>query len=171
MRQKKKLCEYKTKGSTLRSTTRWYNEGEINSKYFFNLEKRHFKRKVLCQLRQADNTILTSDHGILQMFLTKDYNEGGLKIIDINKFNQSLKVSWIKKYLDPANDGKSKFVFEDSLKKLGGRAIFSCNLHKDDIPTLGISNSFVLEVLETWAELHFTGAADITYANIGDQII
>ena len=61
-----KFCEYNTKGSILRSKTRWYNEGEKNSKYFFNLEKRHFKRKGLCQLRQADNTIFTSDHDILQ---------------------------------------------------------------------------------------------------------
>ena len=105
------------------------------------------------------------------MFITKDYKEGGLKMIDINKCNQSLKVFWIKKYHDPANGGKWKLVFKDSLKTLGGRSILSCNLHKNDIPTLGISNSFVQEVLETWAELHFTGVADITDANIFDPII
>ena len=44
----KKIYEYKTQeGTILRSKTRWYNEGENNSKYFFNLEKRHFKRKVI----------------------------------------------------------------------------------------------------------------------------
>ena len=37
-----------------------------NSKYFFNLEKRHFKRKVISQLCRADNTTLTSDNDILQ---------------------------------------------------------------------------------------------------------
>ena len=42
-----KMYEYKTQGTILRSKTRWYNEGEKNSKYFFNLEKRHFKRKVI----------------------------------------------------------------------------------------------------------------------------
>ena len=35
-----KLHEYKTQGTILQSKTRWYNEGEKNSKYFFNLEKR-----------------------------------------------------------------------------------------------------------------------------------
>ena len=31
---------YKTQGSIIRSRTRWYNEGEKNSKYIFELEKR-----------------------------------------------------------------------------------------------------------------------------------
>ena len=31
-----KMYEYKTLGTILRSKTRWYNEGEKNSKYFFN---------------------------------------------------------------------------------------------------------------------------------------
>ncbi|KAL9976458.1 hypothetical protein ACROYT_G013765 [Oculina patagonica] len=108
---------------------------------------------------------------VKRIFITKDYKEGGLKMIDINKFNQSLKVSWIQKYLDPTNDGKWKFVFEDSLKKHGGRDVFTCNLHKDDIPTLGVCNPFVQEVLEAWAELHFTDVTDITDVNVGDQII
>ena len=59
-----KLIEYKTKGSIIRSKTRWYNEGEKNTKYFLGLEKRHFKKKnykkfkirewQLCWLRQED---------------------------------------------------------------------------------------------------------------------
>ena len=61
-----KIYEYKTKGAILRSKTRWCNEGEKNSKYFFNLEKRHFKRKALSQLRRVDNSPLSSDHEILQ---------------------------------------------------------------------------------------------------------
>ena len=60
------MYEYKTQGTILRSKTRWYNEGEKNAKYFFNLEKRHFKRKVISQLCRADNTTLTSDNDILQ---------------------------------------------------------------------------------------------------------
>ena len=59
-----KLIEYKTKGSIIRSKTRWYNEGEKNTKYFLGLEKRHFNKKnykkfkirewQLCWLRQED---------------------------------------------------------------------------------------------------------------------
>ena len=59
-----KLIEYKTKGSIIRSKTRWYNEGEKNTKSFLGLEKRHFNKKnykkfkirewQLCWLRQED---------------------------------------------------------------------------------------------------------------------
>ena len=33
---------YKTQGSITRSRTRWYNEGEKNTKYFFELKKKAF---------------------------------------------------------------------------------------------------------------------------------
>ena len=39
-----KLIEYRTKGSILRARCRWNNEGEKNTKYFLNLEKRHYKQ-------------------------------------------------------------------------------------------------------------------------------
>ena len=46
LRIKKQLVEeiiaYKTQGAILRSKVKWYNEGEKNTKYFHNLEKRHF---------------------------------------------------------------------------------------------------------------------------------
>ena len=61
-----KMYEYKTQGTILRSKTRWYKEGEKYSKYIFNLDKRHFKGKVISQLCRADNTTLTSDNDILQ---------------------------------------------------------------------------------------------------------
>jgi len=36
------IIEYCTKGAILRSKCRWYNEGERNTKYFLNMEKRHY---------------------------------------------------------------------------------------------------------------------------------
>ena len=92
-------------------------------------------------------------------------------MIDIHTFNKSLKASWIKKYLDPTNNGRWKFFFDVNLKMYGGKFIFSCNLHKDDIPLLKIRNPFVCEVMSIWAELHFSDAVAISIANVGDQII
>ena len=34
------IIEYRTRGAMLRSRTRWHNEGQKNTKYFLNLEKR-----------------------------------------------------------------------------------------------------------------------------------
>ena len=40
--------------------------------------------------------------------MINDFSEGGLKMIDIESFNKSLKSSWIKKYLDPENSSSWK---------------------------------------------------------------
>ena len=42
--QREEISKYKTRGAILRSKSRWYN-GEKNTKYFLNLEKRHFNKK------------------------------------------------------------------------------------------------------------------------------
>jgi len=45
-----KIIEYRTKGAILRPKSKWYNEGEKNTKYFLSLEKRHFKQGTISQL-------------------------------------------------------------------------------------------------------------------------
>ena len=35
-----------------------------------------------------------------------DYDQGGLKMVDVPLFAKSLKSTWIKKYLDQNNRGK-----------------------------------------------------------------
>ena len=44
-----KIIEFRTKGTILRSKTRWYNEGEKNTKYFLhvNLEKLLYKQGTI----------------------------------------------------------------------------------------------------------------------------
>ena len=60
-----KIIEYRTKGAILRSKSRWYNEGEKNTKYFLNLEKRHFKQGTISQLKLSDGFFVISDKDIL----------------------------------------------------------------------------------------------------------
>ena len=60
-----KIIEYRTKGAILRAKCRWHNEGERNTKYFLNLEKRHFKNCVISQLKTGENEFVTSDKEIL----------------------------------------------------------------------------------------------------------
>ena len=64
-RKLEKIIEYKTKGAILRSKCRWHNEGEKNTKYFLNLEKRHYKNSVITQLKVSDTDFITSDIEIL----------------------------------------------------------------------------------------------------------
>ena len=60
-----KIIEVRTKGAILRSKTRWYNEGEKNTKYFLNLEKRHFKQGTISTIKINDRDFVTSDKKIL----------------------------------------------------------------------------------------------------------
>ena len=60
-----KIIEYRTKGSILRARCRWHNEGEKNTKYFLNLEKRHYKQGVISQLKLDDENFVATDKEIL----------------------------------------------------------------------------------------------------------
>ena len=64
-RELESIIEYKTKGSILRARCRRFNEGEKNTKYFLNLEKRHFKQATISQLKQTDGSFVTTDKEIL----------------------------------------------------------------------------------------------------------
>ena len=64
-RELEKIIEYRTKGSILTARCRWYNEGEKNTKYFLNLEKRHFKQGAITPLKVNDENLATTDKEIL----------------------------------------------------------------------------------------------------------
>ena len=49
----------------MRARCRWHNEGEKNTKYFLNLEKRHYKQGVISQLKLDDKNFVTTDKEIL----------------------------------------------------------------------------------------------------------
>ena len=49
--------------------------------------------------------------------MINNYNEGGLKMIDIRNFNTSLKVKWLQRYLDSDNKGKWKVFFDYNLER------------------------------------------------------
>ena len=49
----------------MRSKSRWYNEGEKNTAYFLNLEKRHCKQGTITQLKDDEDKLILSDKEIL----------------------------------------------------------------------------------------------------------
>jgi hypothetical protein len=60
------LYSYKAKGAMIRSKARWVEDGEKNSRYFFNLEKRHFSKKSICKLKNDNGDIVTGSDAILE---------------------------------------------------------------------------------------------------------
>ena len=42
-----------------RSRTRWIENGEKSTKYFFNLEKQNYEKKIITQLKTTDGEIIS----------------------------------------------------------------------------------------------------------------
>ena len=85
---------------------------------------------------------------VKRKIMINDYTNGGLKMLDIASFNKALKVVWIKKYLDPENNGKWKCFFDLQLEKFGGNALPKGNLNLKDIKDLKISDPLGKEIFE-----------------------
>ena len=64
--------------------------------------------------------------------IINNYQDGGLKMIDIESFNKSLKTTWIKRYLGQNNQGKWKVFFELKLQPSGCDKFFQYNRNKED---------------------------------------
>ena len=62
----KKIMQYKTKGAILRSKVRWYEEGERNTRYFYNLEKRNYEKRTIAKLKRPNGTVTNDQFEILR---------------------------------------------------------------------------------------------------------
>ena len=61
-----KIAGIKTRGTIVRSRARWYEHGERNSRYFYNLEKRNQKKKHITSLVNNDGDKITNPKDILE---------------------------------------------------------------------------------------------------------
>ena len=91
---------------------------------------------------------------IKRNILCQDYSEGGLKMLDLNKFILSLKASWISRILDKQNQGQWKKIYLHKLKMYGGELIFECKLNKKDIDSMFTEGSFLSDVLSAWYDIN-----------------
>ena len=66
MKNLETLIETKTAGVMLRSKARWVEHGEKHTKYFLNLEKRDYNKKVISKLKKSDGTEITDPNHILR---------------------------------------------------------------------------------------------------------
>ena len=53
------IYSVKGKEAMFRSRTRWIENGEKPTKYFFNLEKRNYEKKMITQLKTTDGEIIS----------------------------------------------------------------------------------------------------------------
>ena len=65
-------------------------------------------------------------------------------MIDIQSFNKSLKMKWVKGYLNNVNHGKWKLFL-----------VFLSNLKTQDVPNLNLRDPFLREILQHWTNLNY----------------
>ena len=61
-----KIASRKTRGAMTRSKAQWYEFGQKNSKYFYNLAKINHKKKHIASLRKEDGSIIHGPKQILE---------------------------------------------------------------------------------------------------------
>ena len=65
-----RLYEIKGKGAIFCSKARWVEYGEKPSKYFFNMEKKSYNKKVISQLRWSDGKTVVNEQEIMTAIQT-----------------------------------------------------------------------------------------------------
>ena len=60
------LLMEKTKNQIFRTKTKWYEMGEVNSKYFFNLEKHRYNARLCNRIFTEDGRTLKNPQQILK---------------------------------------------------------------------------------------------------------
>jgi hypothetical protein len=98
--------------------------------------------------------------------IIQNYEDGGLKMIDIESSLNSLKVSWVKRLLY-GKDAKWKHLYLNELTKHGGMLIFKCNIESKDVKALNIKLNFLENIIYAWSTVNF----DSTQINISEEIL
>ena len=65
-----RLHEIKGKGAIFRSKVRWVEYGEKPTKYFFNMEKKNYNKKVISQLKRSDGKTIVNEQDIMTAIQT-----------------------------------------------------------------------------------------------------
>ena len=90
------IYEQKGKAAMFRSKCRWIEEGECNTKHFFNLEKQSYKRKTITEPRLKDEKIVFEENEILKSIEDFYYNlyisKGSLSETEFHQFTSDLSL-------------------------------------------------------------------------------
>lgn len=87
--------------------------------------------------------------------LKAKYKSGGLQVPDIVLKSKSLKIGWIKKYVDPDNKAKWKFVMKQKLSLNERTTIFDCDLDQETLHKW-LGSQFWEETCSAWMSIKQT---------------
>jgi len=90
------------------------------------------------------------------------YEEGGLKMTDLNCMIKSLRLAWIKRIFED-NNGTWKLYLQHLLESMGGFSFLNCNY---DIKDYNISSQFCCEMLSWWSDFRDSFASQRDWQSI-----
>ena len=100
--------------------------------------------------------------------IIQSYENGGLKMIDIDFFMNSIIAGWVKRIVNKKNTGDWKHIYLNHLEKCGGEFIFECNISIKDLNNnLKIESVFLLDILKSWSCINYSNSVE----NIKKQIV
>ena len=79
-------------------------------------------------------------------------NQGGLKLVNILKRDQALKIAWIQIV---RNDTEMENLMYDSISKALGEQVWRCNLDENDVELIMPQDSIWKDVLSAWAKVNY----------------
>ena len=91
-------------------------------------------------------------------------DQGGLKVIHLESFIDSLKLTWVEKIVK-GNVGVWQRFIDHYLKAAGNNFFFNCNFEVNDIPDFG--NPFLMDICKAWSKFSYK----TTIGNYGEEII
>ena len=89
--------------------------------------------------------------------IIQDYENGGLKMIDLNLFIKAIKAGWVKRITNNDNDGDWKHIYMNILKTVGGCLVFESNLNERDFykEQRNFNSTFLFEIVQAWSHINF----------------
>lgn len=84
--------------------------------------------------------------------LKAKYKNGGLQVPDFLSQSKSLKISWVKKYLDIENNAKWKSVVKTKFNLNASTTLFHCDCDSKTLKRL-LNNIFWEETCEAWTNI------------------
>ena len=91
--------------------------------------------------------------------MKNNYHLGGLKVPDPAIQADSLKMTWIKKFLNENNNSKWKRVMQQKLRVGESLSVFECNLSQTDVITR-FRDKFWQETIQAWQKVASSGRSD-----------
>ena len=103
-----KIYVKKCKGAAVRARVHWIEEGEKNTKYFMNLEKRNAKKKNIHSLKKGDIKISTQSEVLQEVvnFYQNLYTSKHVKEDDLNNYFENVHVPFLSEKDKEMCEGK-----------------------------------------------------------------